>query len=205
MYPKPLMKKILSIALCALSLVTAARAANATAGASASLSGTFFTGNGGWSLGTNGTPAELVDGNFEPDHQQWNFDSTWWNGLEHPENYILVNLAGTFVISALTIQADDNDWYLIQYWGSDSAWHDAWDVPPPGGWGLRTSSVSLGATITTSKLRVTAHAGDYFYAVSEISAEGRKVGGSKVPDGGSTGLMLFGVCGALALARRLRR
>ncbi len=196
------MKKLTTLLLCGLGLLASAQASNITLGSAVALNGTFFTGNGGWSLGTNALPSDLVNGTFQPTAQQWNFNSVWWNGNDGPTNNIVVTLPGTFNITDFTVQADDNDTYELDYLGSDLLWHDAWDIPTFGNFGLQTRSVTLGSPITTNALRFTATGGDGLYAVSQIQANGSSL---LVPESAFTLSLIAGALGLLALAGRRRR
>lgn len=199
------MRKLIVTLVTSLVFLAAARADNATAGASVTLNGTFFTEPGGWSLGPNAAPNDLVNGVYQTEPHQWNFDSVWWNGFSNPANSIVIALTGSFLITDLKIQADDNDVYKVEYWGSDWAWHDAWTVPPPGGWGLKTSSTSVGAFVT-DQFRLTAVSGDYLYSISQFEATGTKAREvNDVPESGLTIALWGAAVGLLALARRFIR
>ncbi|HEY8993878.1 MAG TPA: hypothetical protein VIM71_04285 [Lacunisphaera sp.] len=195
------MKKKIVTLVGALVFIAAVHADTATVGATVNLNGTFFTGNDAWSLGTNAAPSDLVDGVYQPTSHQWNHDSVWWNGGQNPGNNIVVDLAGSYLITDLKLQADDNDWYNVEYLGLDLAWHLAWSVSPPGGWGLQTSSFIVGAPFVTSSFRLTAAPGDGYYAISEFEANGRKVS-NNVPEGGATVAFFGAIVGLLAIARR---
>lgn len=197
------MKKLLVISACWAALLLSVKAASVTSGANVTLNGTFFTGNGGWSLGTNAAASDLVNGTYQPEGHQWNFDSVWWNGADHPTNNIVVSLSDWATITDFKVQADDNDTYRIEYWGMDSLWHVGWDIPAPGGWGLITSSTNLGSSITTNALRFTATGGDGFYAVSQIEANGRFLS-TTVPENTATLALLGGSLGLIALMRRFK-
>ena len=88
--------------------------------------------------------------------------------MSNPDNYIVIALTGSFLITDLKIQADDNDWYHVEYYGTDSVWHDIWDVTPPGGGGLHTSDLSVESPFVTNAFRRAASPGDYLYAVSQV-------------------------------------
>ena len=89
--------------------------------------------------------ADLVDGVYQPESHQWNLDSIWWNGYTQPTNSITIALAGTYAITDFSVQADDNDTYLLEYFGTDLAWHNAWDISTAGSYGLTTRTDILGA------------------------------------------------------------
>ena len=194
------MKKTIAIILCSLGLVVAAQADNVTLGSTVTLNGTFFTGGGVWGSGVPAAPADIVNGVYQPETQQWNINSVWWNGADNPANNIVVDLGGLFSITDLKVQADDNDTYRIEYFGTDSLWHNAWDIPAPGGYGLTTSSTTLGSAITTNELRLTATGGDGFYSVSQIEATGTR----SVPDATSTLTLFAGAVGLIGFVRRFQ-
>ena len=196
------MKKLITL-LAACSALIAAHAGTATAGSTVSLNGTFFTDPGSWGAGTQAAPADLVDGVYQPEGHQWNLDSIWWNGITQPTNSITIALAGVYAITDFSVQADDNDSYLLEYFGTDLAWHNAWAIDPVYSWGLITRTTTLGAPIIASQLRFTATGGDGYYAVSEIEANGRKI--SSVPETTSSMMLLAGAFGMIgALRRRFR-
>jgi hypothetical protein len=205
------MKKTLIAALCSLGLLSAAHATNVVLGSTVHLHGTFFTDPTYWSTGTNGTPDDLVNGVFQPDGTQWDFNSTWWNGDDNPNNCIVIDLSCWAKIWCFTVQADDNDDYKLEYWGTDSAWHDAWDILAPQGWGLTTSSTFLDSPIITDKLRFTAVDGDGLYAVSQIEAKGKFLccdpcctPSGSAPDATSTVALLGGAIGLIGWVRKFK-
>jgi hypothetical protein len=197
------MKMKIVTLVSALVFIVTVHADTATAGATVTLNGTFFTGNDAWPLGTNAAPNDIVNGIYQPIGQQWNFESVWWNGSQNSANNVIVDLAGSYLITDLKIQADDNDWYNVEYLGLDLAWHLAWSVSPPGGWGLQTSGAVVGAPFVTSSFRLTAAPGDGYYAIAQFEANGRKV--DSVPESGATVVLFGAILGLLALSRRFLR
>jgi len=195
--------KVLAIAAVGLIAVVPSHAVpNVTSGSTVALNGTFFTDPGSWSTGVNGTGPELVNGVFQPENQQWDFNSVWWNGTDYPANNIVLNLNGVYAITGFKVQADDNDVYELDYLAPlSSTWQTAWIIPAPGGFGLTTSSDNLGTPIIATELRFEADSGDGLYAVSQIDATG-----SAVPDTAAT-WPLFGVgfCSMAAARRFLKR
>jgi hypothetical protein len=195
--------KILTIAtLGFIGVFTSNAVPNITSGSTVSLNGTFFTDPGSWSTGVNGTGPGLVNGVFQPETQQWDFNSVWWNGTDYPANNIVLNLNGVYSITGFKVQADDNDVYEIDYLAPlSSIWKTAWIIPAPGGSGLTTSSDLLGTPIVATELRFEADSGDGYYAVSQIDATG-----SAVPDTATTWPLLgVGVCSLAAARRFLKR
>jgi hypothetical protein len=149
-----------------------------------------------------GTGDLVTDGTFEPHGTNWQTGSVSWNG----DIDLVIDLGGSYTISGLIVQADDNDDYFVSYWnGSD--WILAWDVPAVStGVGLTTrpnadddtQQYSLSTAITTDKLRIEqGYYGDEGRAVSEVQAFGEPV-----PAPPSVLLLGSGLAGLLAWRRR---
>lgn len=159
--------------------------------------GTLRTGSG-WETGAIlGSQPSIVDGLFLPESTQWNSGSWWWDqdpSVNAVPVVTTVDLKQPFTLYGLTIQADNNDVYRIEYWDG-GAWQVAWDAPWVVGWGLTTRSSGTLPGLTTDRLRITAIAGDNYYAISELQA-------SNVPE--PTTLALLGA-GLVAARARLRR
>ena len=170
------MKKALLVLCMGLAFAEAveANSVNVALNATVTLNGTFggdMT-QYGWGNHPLANPQTLTNGVFLPEQTQWNIGSVFWSTASNSNavsNYIDITLNGTYSITGFKIQADDNDNYLIQY-NNGSTWQTAWAVPPPGGWGLTTSSALLSSPITTDELRISETGGDGFYAVSQVQA-----------------------------------
>jgi len=145
--------------------------------------GSFFT--GGWGSGLVANPQTVVDGIFFPKDRQWDQGPVWWDDRDGVANHVVVDLDGMFTIESFTIQADDNDAYLLEYWDANAAtWQTAWNVPNYNhtGWGMQTrpnvynnlERYLLASTITTDALRFSGNLGnsDRLFSVSEIQAFG---------------------------------
>jgi hypothetical protein len=140
-----------------------------------------------------------VDGSFEPENQQWNNGSFWWDedlsiNPAGPLSYV-VYFDAAYTVNRFVVQADDNDTYRLEWWDG-AAWQIAWDIAAVNTFGLTTRDSGALAPITTDRLRFTATGGDAYYAVSEIQA-------FAVPEPTTWALMIagFGLAGA-ALRRR---
>lgn len=153
--------------------------------------------------GPGSTPTSLssaVNGIFEPEGQQWNNGSFWWDQdptvNATPVTWV-VQLDQAYTVDRFLVQADDNDSYLLEYWDG-GAWQNAYAVPFQPSFGLVTRDSGTVGAITTDRFRFTATAGDNYYAVSEIQAF------QAVPEPGTWALMIlgFGVIGSTLRRRR---
>lgn len=103
----------------------------------------------------------------------WSKESVWWSGLKPS---IEISLNGKKKIGSISVQADSNDRYRVDYWDSSkNKWEKAFIAEITktqdhqlSGLDLRESPKGLG--ITTDKLRVSAVSGDNHYSVSEVQA-----------------------------------
>lgn len=167
---------------------------------SVSVSGTFGVLRAGspWVVGGTGPDVFApIDGVFEPEGQQWNNSSFWWDEdpsvNREPVTYT-VFLDGLYAMNRFVVQADDNDSYRLEWWDG-GAWQNAWDIPAVFTFGLVTRDSGLLAPVTTDRLRFTATGGDNYYAISELQA-------FLVPEPATWALMIagFGLAG-VALRR----
>lgn len=136
----------------------------------------------------------------------WQTGTVWWtSAVANAGNQgIEIDLGGLFEISAFRVQADNNDFYQVQYLSSGSWTALAGMVPPVIGFGMVARDLLLapGSEIVTDRLRVFAFGGDGAYAASEIQAFG-----VPIPEPGTylmmlAGLGLLGVVVQRRLARR---
>ena len=170
---------------------------NVAEGKSVTLNGSNW-GVGGWG-GTLALGDTVTDGVFKGNGHIWDNDTVWWNGSQSPDAAVVINLNGLLTINAFTVEADNNDTYLLEY-HSNGTWLSAWDVPYAfNGGGMQSRSVVLGSAIVTDALRFTATAGDGYYSVSEIQAFGQPV-----PEPETYALMLAGL-GLVGFAARRRK
>ncbi len=124
------------------------------------------------------------------------------------------DLSGSYTITGFSVQADDNDRYLLSYLDS-SAWVPIWTIPSEmepgsadlGGGGMQTRSVTLGSPIVTTMLRFEGVYSDgqifsdNWFAVSEIQAYGP----SYVPEPTTMWLLGLGLVGLVEIRRKLQK
>ena len=190
--------------LGALAMLPALADTNVALGGAVSLNGVFGvlgpSGLANWGSGSLAPASSLTDGVFLPEQTQWNLGSVFWDAsvAGAANNTIDINLGGTYAVSGLTVQADDNDSYQVQYW-SGSSWQDLWNVPAVSSWGLVTRTSGSFAPVTTDALRVYASSGDGYYAISEVQAFG-----SAVPEPETYALLALGAVAVMVRRRRQR-
>jgi hypothetical protein len=179
---------------------------NVLGGATVTLNGTYgvlrpgSVWNGAEPLADGST---LVDGTFLPIGTLWNDGSVWWDQTVagSTNNNIVISLGDVYDLIGFIVQADDNDTYLLEYWGGTS-WVSAWSIPAVGGWGDQTRPntgdnteiYELASSISTDMLRFTCTGGDYYCGVTEIQA-------FAIPEPGTLALLGIGLFG-MGLARR---
>ena len=152
--------------------------------------GVLSAADAGWSGGSTASDKLApITGAVQPEATQWNHGSFWWDASVSTVSWT-VTLDKSYALTGFSIQADDNDTYLLQYWNG-STWADAVDVGTYGAYGLVTRpTYSLATPITTHELRFTATGGDGLYALGHIEAYG-----SVVPEPSTWVMMLAGFAG----------
>jgi len=150
-------------------------------------------------------PDTLVNSMFVGDGANWLLNTVFWDAAVpgSGSNSIVISLGAHYAISGLLIEADNNDFYPIDYW-SGSDWITAWTPANLSGLGgMRTRASGPLASFTTNQLRVRGIEGDNLYAVSEVMAFGTYV--SSAPEPTTWALMLAGLGAMAMLARRRSR
>lgn len=141
--------------------------------------------------------ASLVDGNYVAEGTYWQSGTVWWDeqSAGSANNVIEIDLNGLFLISFLSIQADNNDAYGIFVRDRFGVWSGLATAVPFGDAGMRERSGGF-TPFEATAFRIDATGGDQFYALSEFRAMGEAV-----PEPGSLLLIGAGLAG-LAFSRR---
>ena len=82
-----------------------------------------------------GSAGSLDDGAFLPEGTCYQSGPVYWNTQT---NTIDIDLQGTFTLNGAIVQADDNDVYTLQYEDIAGTYHDWWNVPALGSFGMIT-------------------------------------------------------------------
>lgn len=192
------------ITLAVLALCTgAAGATNVALGGAVSINGPGFWNSGSWCCGSPAPLSSVTDGLFLPASTQWNVGTVFWTDPNNTYGLdtVTVTLNATSIVSGITIQTDDNDGYGIEYRDTGGNWLSLLTVPPPGGWGMQTSSATFGP-VTATAFRISGVSGDFYNSVSEFQADGRV---AAIPEPATYALMLAGLAAVGLVGRRSRK
>jgi len=160
-----------SLAMAAVCAATVpALADNVALGATVTTNGPGWGNSNGWCCGSN-IPGSIVNGTPLPDGTQWNEGTAFWSGsAPDATDTLTITLSGTDKVSAIILQADNNDAYQVAYWNG-TGWTDLPTFLAVGGWGLTTRpELFLGTPVTTDAFQITAVGGDGDYAVGQFEA-----------------------------------
>ena len=158
----------------------------------------------GWPDATVVPPAPLqtlVDDVFFPNGTQWQTGTVWWDET-HPgsaNNVVEIDLLGTYMISSLAIQFDNNDFYEIHVRNFAGVWSLFVTADPGCCFGLFSRGGPF-APFQATAFRIDARNGDLLYSLSEFQAIGEAV-----PEPASVLLLGTGLTAFVARRRRARK
>jgi hypothetical protein len=179
---------------------------NVTLNKPATLSGVFgvLRPASGWASNPVDPAGSIDDGVFRPESTVWNEGSIWWDAsvAGSERNTITIDLQGPYAITGIITQADNNDYYNIEYFDPLlGSWRELGAWGPTCCFGLTTRPsgdqvTPYGINFNASAIRLSAFGGDDFFAYSEFQAFGEPI-----PEPATAALMAAGLAG---LVRRRR-
>lgn len=200
-------KTILSSVVVALAGISSALV-NVAGGKPVTLNGTFgeLRDGAAWSQTPLADASSIVDGVFLPEQTDWNDGSVWWDNTVQASmfNSIVIDFLGTYHIDYITIQADNNDYYGIEYLAADDSWVTLGAFTNVSGYGLITRGpidlAGSGLDFTGKAIRISTLGNgfdDGYVSISEFQA----LGESAVPGPAAAIPAVLGL-GVTALRRR---
>lgn len=150
------------------------------------------TGSGSYNNSTD----LLVDGVIPDEGTAWNADTNvYWNGTE--PNFTF-DLGGSYTVTDIQTQVDNNDDYLIESSQDGTNWNDLYTIDrndgnvasSPGGMDTFTWDDINFNPVDARYLRMSATGGDNSYAISEFQVKGDQ---APVPEPAALTLLASGV------------
>jgi hypothetical protein len=124
----------------------------------------------------------------------------FWTGRDAA---ITITLQQAASVKQITLQADNNDRYLVEYLDNTQSWQELSVLGQPAVWGLSTSTYNLSAPVVASAFRISGTpTGDARFAVAEFQAIGTL---AAVPEPSTYGMLGAGLALLGFAARRQGR
>ncbi|MFZ4508634.1 MAG: hypothetical protein ACOYON_13145 [Fimbriimonas sp.] len=147
-------KRTLASMALSIGFVASSLAGNIALGAAVTLTGEFGVGYS-YSHGAFAPKETLTDGNFLAEHNYWSVNTVWWDtppGAASAGQKVTIDLGSVRNIVGFTMQADDNDYYSMEFDDSTIAY-----MPRSSGGGMRTRSITLLSPVNSRYLTIMAH------------------------------------------------
>ena len=205
------MNGVLLAALLAASVTANATVTDVSLNANVTEVGSTFGQNAGWGNSMLAGANSITSGTFLPMGNQWSTNTVFWTSNA---DYLQVNLNGSYNISNIALEADNNDIYQVSYL-HNGTWTTLGDLSPTisgtvngdgtisqngaVSWGLGLNGVDQ--AITASSFRIQAVGGDNLYGVGQFQAYGTP---APVPEPSSAALMGVGIAALALLCRRAK-
>ena len=138
------------------------------------------------------------DGAYVASGTAWQQGTVWWDAHNplSTSNTMEIEFGGLFSVDFVSIQGDNNDQYVLDLRNAGGTWFS---------WVYANSCCSAGmfersgnlTPIEATAVRISARAGDGYYALSEVRLTGTAV----IPEPASLGLVALAFAGMLGVRR----